>query len=179
MVSAPFVHFVPVTAVPPNGREISIAANAQERADIATECGLEDISRFEATFHISKGAGPLLAVQGQLTADVMQLCGVTLEPIQTNVSAVAIALTYTLDSIKSRVELDIDLVDEDPPESVQDGQIDFGALAVEHLVLNLDPYPRSPQATFDAQKWRDAGASGEDSGQPNPFAELVKLKPKA
>ncbi|MDG2243778.1 MAG: DUF177 domain-containing protein [Rhodospirillaceae bacterium] len=166
-----------MTAVPPNGREILISASEKERFDIAAECGLEGINRFEAAFYISKGAGPLLAVQGQISADIRQLCGVTLEPIEAKVNA-EIAVTFTLDPIKYLVAQDIDLVNEDPPEQVQDGQIDLGALAVEHLVLNLDPYPRSSQAIFDSQKWLDTGHSREDFAQPNPFAELAKLKPK-
>ncbi len=175
-MSSPFNHFIPVAAVSPKGRDIVISATSSERHDVAAECDLADVSRLEATFHLSKGAGPILAVQGSISADIVQTCGVSLEPVPATIEA-EVALTFTLDAIKSRVELDIDLVDEDPPEPVQDGQIDFGALAVEHMVLNLDPYPRAPEVAFDAQKWLDSEHSSTEPPGSNPFAALSKLKP--
>lgn len=174
---SPLTHFIPVTAISPKGRDVAIVANQAERDEIARECGLKDVSRLEANFNISKGAGLLLAVRGRVSADVVQTCGVTLEPVPAVIEA-EIALTYTLDAVKSRVEVDVDLVDEDPPEPVLDGQIDFGALALEHLVLNLDPYPRAPDAAFDDQKWLETGNSADEEASTNPFAALSKLKPK-
>ncbi len=38
---------------------------------------------------------------------------------------------------------------EDPPEPIVNGAIDLGALAVEFLMLGLDPYPRKPGAVFE------------------------------
>ena len=177
-MSLPLTHSIPVTAISPKGRDIAISASASECLDIAAECGLERVGRLEATFHISKGAGPLLAVQGHISADIVQTCGVSLESVPAVVEA-EIALTYTLDAIKSRVEVDVDLIDEDPPEPVLDGQIDVGALAIEHLVLNLNPYPRAPEAAFDAQKWHETENSSDESASVNPFAALSKLKPKS
>ena len=170
-------HFIPVTAISPKGRDVAIVSSPTERRDIAGECGLLEVGRLEATFQITKGAGPLLAVRGRISADVIQTCGVSLEPVPAVVDA-EIALTYTLDAIKSRVEVDVDLVDEDPPEPVLDGQIDLGALVVEHLVLNLNPYPRAPEAAFDAQKWLETENSSDETGSTNPFAALSKLKPQ-
>jgi hypothetical protein len=56
----------------------------------------------------------------------------------------------------------------EPPEPLQDGAIDLGAVATEFLILAVDPYPRRPGAVFDAPPAGDPAA--------HPFAALAALK---
>ena len=62
----------------------------------------------------------------------------------------------------------------DPPEALHDGVIDLGAVAIEFLLLGIDPYPRKPGAVFDAPPAGDPTS--------HPFAALAALnkgeKPK-
>src|SRR5262249_59663916 len=48
------------------------------------------------------------------------------------------------------------------------GAIDLGAIAIEFLILGLDPYPRKPDAVFQGS------AVGDDAA--HPFAALAALK---
>jgi hypothetical protein len=57
---------------------------------------------------------------------------------------------------------------DDPPEVLQDGIVDVGALVTEFLILGIDPYPRKPGAQFDSAPAGDPG--------PHPFAALAALK---
>jgi uncharacterized metal-binding protein YceD (DUF177 family) len=72
------------------------------------------------------------------------------------------------------VELDAEAAD--APEPVTSGWIDLGELAAEQLGLAIDPYPRKPDAAVPTE-WR-AEPAETPVGQPNPFAELEKLKAK-
>ena len=65
--------------------------------------------------------------------------------------------------------------DDDPPEPVTNGQIDFGALALEHFILNLNPYPRAPDVQFQTEALGNEGEDGETSKN-SPFSALAGLK---
>src|SRR5262249_62155601 len=56
----------------------------------------------------------------------------------------------------------------DEPAVLAGGVIALGAIAAEFLILGLDPYPRKPDAIFQAS------AVGEDPA--HPFAALAALK---
>ncbi len=58
---------------------------------------------------------------------------------------------------------------EDPADVLEGDQIDLAAYVVEHLALEIDPYPRKPDAVFEPP-----AAEPETS----PFAVLLQLKPR-
>ena len=174
-MTLPLSHFIPVTGVSVAGRDVSIIATVQEREAIAAENGLAAVDRLEARFHVTKGAGSLLAVQGSVYADVVQNCSVTLEPVSAQVVA-EFALTFTLKPDRPGREIEVNPEDDDPPEPVIDGQIDFGVVAVEQLVLNLNPYPRADGAAFKPEDWSDGEAPEATPEGKNPFAALAALK---
>ncbi len=63
---------------------------------------------------------------------------------------------------RRKAEIELDLADEDPPELIEDGRIDLGAVAAEFLALGLDPYPRKPGVS--SRRDRD----GADEGRRRP-----------
>lgn len=173
---SPLSHVIPVTNVSGQGKVVRIVATDEERSAIAEECGLAELKRLEADFTVTKGAGRLLAVQGHISADVVQSCGVTLKPVEEQVQA-EIALSYTLDPKWAEVpEVVVNPDDEDPPEPVIDGEIDFGVIALEHFALNLNPYPRAADADFDAAAWTAEPSQEEQNEKKNPFAVLERIK---
>ena len=77
--------------------------------------------------------------------------------------------------IEDTETIDFDLMTEDPPELIVDGQFDAGIILTEQLGLELDPFPRSPGARFD--NLRDINSANRpDRYSNNPFAILKKLK---
>ena len=52
---------------------------------------------------------------------------------------------------------------------LEDGEIDLGQYVVEHLALELDPFPRKPGAEF---------VQPPEPAEISPFAVLKALKPK-
>ena len=175
-----FSYPVEVSTLPSGGRWYKFAASADECADVATRLELKEVSNLKVAVLLTRTSGGFVNVTGHVEADVVQICVVTLAPIPVHVheaiSMVFMEETSAAASKKSGgAEELISVDDDDPPELVKDGRIDLGELAVEQLVLALDPYPRAPGVNFGAQTW---GSEGGDEGpsEGKPFAALEKLK---
>jgi uncharacterized metal-binding protein YceD (DUF177 family) len=148
----------------------TIEAKPQERAALAKRFDLVSLDSLSAVVSLDPvQAIDLIRVTGQIEADVVQTCVVTLEPFATHVSE-PFALDFSRNPVEEPDGIDLDM-DAEPPEPVEDGAIDIGELAAQYLSLALDPYPRSPGATLPPD------ADGEGSPL-SPFAVLATLKPK-
>ncbi len=157
--------------VPETGRHVKLSANAATRAAIATHAGLRSLDRLEAAFAVTRRGRDGLRVTGEVSANVGQVCVVTLEQVDNKVSE-HLAVDFLPASATEHVRTLADTVDEggdEPPELLRDGTVDLGALAIEFFILGLDPYPRKPDVEFAAPQAENT-ASG-------PFAALAKLKP--
>lgn len=139
---------VAVEDVAETGAHFDLAADAQVRAAVARMAGLRDVPRLEANFDVTwRGAG--LRVAGRVSATVGQLCVVTLEPLVTEVEE-AIDLLFVPQPTAEREDGEVGTRGEsaDETEPLIGGLVDLGALAIEFLILGLDPYPRKPGAVF-------------------------------
>jgi uncharacterized metal-binding protein YceD (DUF177 family) len=146
------------------GLERRLAPDAQTRARIAKALDLQSLDRFEAELALTP-AGDGWRLSGRVTADVVQTCGLTLEPLPA-----AIDQTFTIrlaELEESEAEVEITL-DDDAPDPVEDGKIDLGQYAVEQLALALDPFPRKPDAAF---------VQPEEPAEISPFAVLKAFRP--
>ena len=160
----------PVAAadIPETGRHIDIAADDRARAAIAEAADLTALPRLEAGFDLMRHGADGLRVVGQVQAAVVQNCVVTLEPIESAIDE-AIDLLFLPEAPTAPDVVDVDDVEaDDPPETLQNGMVDLGAVATEFLLLGIDPYPRKPGAVFDAPPAGDQASS--------PFAALAALK---
>jgi hypothetical protein len=114
-----------------------------------------------------------LRVTGGVSAIVGQTCVVTLEPVENAVEeAVDLAFTPAVAPRLSPVEDDTaaaTVAASDTPEPLTGNSIDLGAIAIEFLLLGIDPYPRKADAVFEPPP--AAGDAAE-----HPFAALATLK---
>jgi uncharacterized metal-binding protein YceD (DUF177 family) len=156
---------VAITDVPESGRRIELVADAPAREAIAKVAGLIAVPRLVANFDLSRQGDDGLRVAGSVTADVVQTCVVTLEPMQSEIDE-PIDLVFTASATPVRTPQSIEA--DDPPENLRNGVADLGAVATEFLLLGIDPYPRKPDAVFDAP--------AEDDSSNRPFAALAALK---
>jgi len=170
---------VDVTGLPPLGRRYSISADGHQREKVATRLGVQEIAALAASFELVPRAGGIVDVTGTVEASLTQTCVVTLAPLAASVKEQVAAKFATIAPVvkagkadKTEEEL-VALSDEDPPEEAYDGQIDLGELAVVHLALGLDPYPRAPGVAFQEPAWTE---KPEENEAANPFAVLAKLK---
>jgi uncharacterized metal-binding protein YceD (DUF177 family) len=162
---------VMVAKIPETGLHRDIEASAAEREAMAELAGLREILSATASLDVTPKGGGRFHVGGQIRARVGQTCVVTLEPVENEIDesvdlvfAPVDAVPLPADGIGGELEIPYD----DGPEPLVDGMIDLGAIAIEFLILAIDPYPRKPDAVFQAP------AAGDDSA--HPFAVLAALK---
>jgi len=160
--------------VPETGLHRELVADEATRAAVAAVAGVKALPRLQASFDLSR-QGNGLKLAGEVSATVEQTCVVTLEPMTSDVRE-SIDLVFVPAEAEPLPEPDqipdaIDPDAPDGPELLVNGTVDLGAVATEFLLLGIDPYPRKPDAVFDAPK-----GPGEDPAA-NPFAVLAKLKP--
>lgn len=157
--------------------EMTVTADADERAALAEINGLERVDRLEGRFRIARQAGGV-QVTGEVEAEVVQTCVVSLEPFPAVVREpvdVRFAPEAEVDALEAAaarrsgdgLEDVADLAD--VPDPIIDGRIDIGVLTAEFLSLGLDPHPRKPGAVFAAET--DAEES-EAASKVSPFAAL-------
>jgi len=180
MTPPPFSRPVRVEAIPRDGLETRIEADAGERAALAAFNGLPAVAALGAAFSLKHGGGGTILVRGELSAEVTQTCVVTLEPFEASISAPIDLRFAPADDASARpgaaaseAETTLVVGEEDEPDPIVDGVIDLGAVASEFLTLNLDPYPRKPGAAFESP------ASGGDGASDSPFSVLAERKKDA
>lgn len=161
---------VPVTLadVAETGRHFDLSADEQARGAIAKLAKLQAIPRLQAAFDATPRGHGGLRVAGRVSATVVQTCVVTLEPVENEIEE-DVDLVYAPATASSPVDPgEVEIAATDTPETLVDGTVDLGAIAVEFLILGINPYPRKPGAVFEAPK------TGNSSAQP--FAALAALK---
>jgi uncharacterized metal-binding protein YceD (DUF177 family) len=175
---------VGIETVPDEGAHFDISADDNARAAIAALTNLRALNRLEASFDVTRRDRGLHVV-GEISATVGQVCVVTLEPVENEIRE-AVDLVFApgigepqvgadaADTLEESKDLGSqergDLSAGEPPEELIDGTVDLGGLAVEFLLLGIDPYPRKPGVVFEATSIGEASS--------HPFAALAKLKEK-
>jgi uncharacterized metal-binding protein YceD (DUF177 family) len=153
-------------------RTITVTAGAEERAALARRFGLVAIDRLDAELAL-KREGEIVHAQGRLSAQVVQSCVATAEPLP-----VVIGEAFTLRFVPAAMAADaeeIELSEEDCDIiAYADSAIDVGEAVAETMALALDPFPRSPNAEATL---RAAGVVEEGQEEKaGPFAALGALK---
>jgi uncharacterized metal-binding protein YceD (DUF177 family) len=169
ITDAPFSRIHAVSDVPGAGSTVKLTATPDERAALAAVLKLPEIKRLEATLVLKPWGREGLSVTGELSADVVQVCVVTLEPFEAEVHE-EIETRYASDEAP-REEGGEHEANLDAPDPLVNGSADLGALVAEHLALGLDPYPRKPG--IDEAASSDPGESGPSTHRP--FAGLDQL----
>jgi phosphate acyltransferase len=147
---------VRVETLPRDGLEQRIEASAAERAALARLNGLQDIASLTADLRVTRAGKGAVRVRGEVLAKVTQTCVITLEPLEAMIQEEVDVRFAPPDDERARnhIEAAGDLADlsaDDPPDRIDDGRIDLGALAAEFLALGLDPYPRKPGARLEGE----------------------------
>jgi uncharacterized metal-binding protein YceD (DUF177 family) len=159
---------VDTTRLPREGASLDIAAAPAERAALAQRFGLLSLDRLEAQVALKRLAGDLIRVTAELSADVVQSCVVTLDPVA---SGVEDSFTLLYGAVEEASELVLDS-EAETVEPLDRETIDIGEAVAQQLSLALDPFPRSPEApppdTVEAEAGSEPGEAPE-----SPFGALA------
>lgn len=172
----PLVVNFDLAGLPEGGTEISLRPKPEERAAIARWCGISGLEAFKASVQLSKLGGGYFAYEANFTADVLQACVVTLEPVRSRIAREFRRVFHIAEDMRS-AKRSIKISSQDLGDAKEEAEdiagtvLDVAAPVLEELNLAIDPYPRAPGAAFQAP-------ADEKGGADNPFAVLKKLKTK-
>ena len=160
-----------------------IETSDKERARIAKRLDLVTLNSLSASLRlIVSNDGGAVDVEGEFTAETVQQCAVTLEPLVCEVIG-ALSIRYAFNA-----EADLlapintkDDAEEDPPEPIIDGVFELGESLTQALSLEIEAYPRSPGLPYDVYvsgEGLSGAATDTITGKAGPFAGLAALKNK-
>jgi uncharacterized metal-binding protein YceD (DUF177 family) len=176
-MSEPFSRPIELSAVPAGGLERSIAADSGELAALAKAYDIPEVRALAADFALSREAGGVIRVKGRVTADIVQTCVVSLVAMEQSIDEahdirlVEAGSRRAETPARPRPEVMVDPGAPDPPDVLSSPIIDLGAIAAEHFLLAVDPYPRAPGAELPGEA-ADPFPDASDS----PFAALARLR---
>jgi uncharacterized metal-binding protein YceD (DUF177 family) len=151
-------------------KRVRLEPDAAERAKVAHDLGLESLPQLTADLAVRPWLDGA-EITGRFEAVVEQLCSVTLDPFEQPVSGEIAVQVVPRGSPNAQPEegheAEYDPEGPDPPDVLPGEAIDLAGYVVEHLALEIDPFPRKPGAEFEF-----APPPAEES----PFAVLKKLK---
>lgn len=144
-------------------------ANDAERAALAGRFDLVSIGSLSAEVTLRRlPASPLVRVEGRLTADVMQRCILSQEPVADRIDT-HFSEVFSPAGYQPRDDIEEDEI----IDSFDDDGIDVGELVAQHLSLSLDPYPRAEGVELPADLTGRSGPPGD--GKQRPLAGLDEL----
>lgn len=166
---------------------IVIEPDAPSRQMIADAYEVNKITALKGAFTLKPYRKAGVRAKGTIALTLNQTCVVTLEDFDSTLE-IEVDRTFEPHSTRARKardinedgEIEIDLESLDPPDVIQDGILDLGAMICEELALVLDPFPRKPGAEFESGDPEETDLATEPEEKPSPFAALEALKdPKA
>jgi len=155
-------------SVPRTGQHVKFTANAEALEDIAKTLGIAAAHAVTGDLDIRPWGRGGYRVEGEVVADVAQLCVVTLEPVDEHIHE-AVSLTFMPAKADEAHEAQADEHEIDDFEPLEDGFIPLGAAIRDTVSLALNPYPRAEGVELPEQQ-------EERDGSDSPFAALRKLK---
>jgi uncharacterized metal-binding protein YceD (DUF177 family) len=175
----PFSYPVKVGHISANPVEVTINADAQERAGLAELWSVLEVKALSATFEIRRWKRDGVRLKGRVTADIVQACVVTLDPVSSHIDEPVEVVFVPEGSKLARMaltnetgEMLLDPDGPDAPEVFTGDTIDAGAVAAEHAALAIDPYPRRADVAFSGH----IESTEADDRKPSPFAVLKDWK---
>lgn len=155
-------------------RTYAFEADTLARREIVKHLDLLSLDSFSGQITVTPWLDGA-TLEGRYDAELAQTCGVTAEAMPQTLSNSFSLRVLPLGSPHAPAEpavsgeIEIDLEADDPPDLLESDVIDLTGYAVEHLSLDLDPFPRKPGAEF---------VPPADDASLSPFAVLKAFKPR-
>lgn len=173
MTSPPIERFYDLSSLSEAGDEIEIRASADDLSDLARWAEIDGVERFEGRITLRKLSPSRFAYEAILSADIVQACVVTLQPVRTHIArSFGRTLHYSGGRRPDREgQITLAAGDDEAPDEIDSTHFDLAEPLLEEFSLSIDPYPRAPGVAFEAP-------AGENAPAESPFAVLKQLKEK-
>ncbi|WP_293402446.1 DUF177 domain-containing protein [Phenylobacterium sp.] len=164
-------HMIRLSDLARGSISVSLEPDAETRATLAKELGLESLPALQGRISVRPWLDGA-EINGRFTASVEQICGVTLDPFESQLKGDFLVQAVPAGSPNAPAEseggeIEMDLDAPDPPDVLSSDDIDLAGYLVEYLALEIDPFPRKPGVEFDYKP---------DTVEDSPFAVLKRLK---
>jgi uncharacterized metal-binding protein YceD (DUF177 family) len=147
-----------------------LAPDVDQRAAIAREVGLQSLQALTGRLTVRSWMDGV-EITGRFKATVGQVCSVSSDPFEQpldgEIEIRAVPASSSLAPSADGGEIEFDPEAPDPPDVLEGDTVDLAGYVVEHLALEIDPFPRKPGAEFEYTP---------DPEPESPFAVLQKLK---
>jgi uncharacterized metal-binding protein YceD (DUF177 family) len=174
MTRAEFSRPVGIDTLGESPRAMAVAAEADERAGLTRRFGLLALDRLTAELVLSRN-GERIHLDGTLRAEVVQACVASGVPVPAAL-IVPFDIVFRPQPVAGDADEEVELSEDELDVVFYDrAEIDVGEAVAETLSLNLDPWPRAPDAEAAL---RAAGVKREGEEEKGPFAALAGLKDK-
>jgi hypothetical protein len=153
------------------GDEVQIRASADDLTRLAEWAGVDRVECFEGKVSLRKLSPTRFGYEAVLSADVVQSCVVTLEPVKSHIARSFVRVLHYSSGRPMRDEGQLTLAagEDEAPDEIASTRFDLAEPLLEEFSLAIDPYPRVPGVAFEPP---EAAASPAE----NPFAVLKRLK---
>ena len=152
------------------GLELRFEPDADALKAIAKTLNLVSLDKLDAEVFLRPWLDGA-EISGLIRARVTQLCSVSAddfeEPVESRFSVRVLPADSENSSPDENGDLALDPEGDDPPDVLDGETIDVSGYVIEHLALELDPFPRKPGAVFEPPP---------EPVDLSPFAALKALK---
>ena len=167
-------HVIRADEVPPSGKNVKLSADAATLEALAARFSVEEVADLSAHILLTPLDKNCLSVTGEMRGRVRQICGVTLEPVWTEIERRIEAEFQPAEMAAAFIEPEEDM-EAEAPEAMQNGEADIGEWVTQLFAMEVPSYPRAPDAAFDGYGQSTQEIEAEDK-KPSPFAALAALK---
>jgi Predicted metal-binding, possibly nucleic acid-binding protein len=168
----PLQHFFDLGDLTQAGSDVAVVAAPESLESLAEWADVDAVKAFSAAVHLKRVGQNRFALEAELSADVVQACVVTLEPVESHISRKIARELHLSPKLPAEAgELTLSAGDDDVPETILSLQYDLAGPLLEEFALAIDPYPRKEGAAF-------APPVDSESAKESPFAVLKALKDK-
>ena len=175
-ITPEFSRLISVLDIEAVGTEFNISANSLECDALAKRFSVKHVQSLSAKLIFSKPKGESLPnLEARYFAEITQICVVTLEPMTSIIESKFFCTFAEKDVSNIDEEILFTVNDVDPPEFINNGFFDAGELLSEHLLLEIDPFPRVVGAEFCQS---NIFSTTKVKYRFNPFEKLKKLQTK-
>lgn len=177
--------------IPLEGKSVDISPDSAQMPLIAQRLGISSLNSLQASLFLSKSKGGVMVhVTGTLSAEIVQTCVVTLDPLRNRIEEqfeawfadqehVVLFEKAKRAALTKHEMMDLPILEEqEDPEPLEDGKINVAELVVQYLCLAINPYPHTETHTAEETEKEPVAKITQEPLRPNPFAALKNWRPK-
>lgn len=159
-----FTHVIELADLPREGRSFSFTALEDVFGELIRRLGVVGIHQLAYSLHALPTPDGV-KISGQVSASLLRTCVITGETMDEQIEE-DLRLTFVHKSGKA-VDDELTL-DEDWPEFLESAQLDLAEVAVQQLLIAMNPYPRKRGAIYEPAPTPPLSTS--------PFSALGQIK---